>query len=200
MRLNFQPLCTAGCGVLTLVGAAITMHGCAGPQPLDKAIHANDEQAYLGAMSDAALTPREAFYRARAGSTGMSVEEVKAQDVALSTTKNPFSARHDPEAVSQGAVLYKYNCMNCHGANADGHGSDVPTPTDEMNFHKFSTRFAVTLHGGAPSKWFRIINDGTTSAQGHDANGQPLVMEPFSDKLAREQIWLIVTYLQSLGD
>ena len=88
--------------------------------------------------------------------------------------------------------------MSCHGADAKGSGPEMTQSTEEMNFHRFSTRFAVTLHGGAPSKWFRVIDEGVASETGVDVEGRPLVMKPFHDILAREQIWLVVTYLQSL--
>jgi mono/diheme cytochrome c family protein len=62
-------------------------------------------------------------------------------------------------------------------------------PTSNMNFHRFGVRFAVTLHGGAPRKWFDRISNGVVG---------PPAMPAFKDTLAREQIWLTVTYLQSL--
>jgi mono/diheme cytochrome c family protein len=177
----------------------LAMHACSGPQPLHVAIRPADEEAYLGVLANESQTPREAFLRTKAVASGQSFEQVEAADRAISATENPFRARHDPKAVSQGAVIYKYNCMNCHGANADGRGPEASQPTDAMNFHRFATRFAVTLHGGAPSKWFRIISDGATAAEANESHDKPLTMEPFRDKLAREQIWLVVTYLQSLG-
>jgi mono/diheme cytochrome c family protein len=162
------------------------------------AIRPADEQDYMLAVSGKADAPRTAFLRAKANQTGQSYAEAEAADLALSTTSNPFNARRDPDAVSRGAVIYKHNCMRCHGANADGYGPDVSAPTSDMGFRQFSTRFAVTLHGGAPSKWFRIISDGVMSSEAVDAGGLPLVMAPFRETLAREQIWLTVTYLQSL--
>ena len=187
-------------GVFSCVtaGALLMLNCCAGPRSLDTAINAVDEQAYLGAMSGSSSTPRESFFRERAAQSQRSIEQIMAADLAMSATKNPFNARKDPVAVSRGAVIYKYNCMNCHGVEADGNGAEVPQPTESMDFHRFSTRFAVTLHGGAPSRWFRVIDEGTVSETGVDPQGKPLVMEPFHDTLAREQIWLVVTYLQSL--
>ena len=55
----------------------------------------------------------------------------------------------------------------------------------------------ATLHGGAPKTWFQKINDGYT-AQATNPDGTPIAMPPFRDVMAREQIWLTITYLQSL--
>lgn len=196
--MNQYKRMTRNVAPMVVGNAVLLLSCCAGPRSLDSAIIAADEQAYLGAVSGSSSTPRDLFFRERAAQSHQSVEQVMAADLALSTTKNPFSARKDPTAVSRGAVIYKYNCMNCHGVHADGRGPESVEPTEPMDFHRFSTRFAVTLHGGAPSRWFRVIDEGTVSESGQDPLGNPLVMESFHDTLAREQIWLVVTYLQSL--
>jgi mono/diheme cytochrome c family protein len=181
-----------------LVAAATFTSACSGPQPLHIAVQEDDEQAYLTMLADdEAISPREAFLRDRARTAGQSIEQAIAADELLSTTKNPFRAKKDSRAVSRGAVIYKYNCMRCHGADVDGRGPDMTEPLPEMDFHRFATRFAVTIHGGAPSRWFRVIRDGLTSEH-LGADGQPLIMQPFARELSQEQIWLVVTYLQSL--
>ena len=201
MPNQFSPTkLTTSASLAAMAGIAIILHACSGPQPLDIAIRPTDELAYLGALSGDGVMPREVFLRAKSNATGKTFEQVEQEDLSLSTTKNPFNAKKDPEAVSRGAVIYKYNCMNCHGIDATGHGPEMPQSSEEMDFHRFSTRFAVTLHGGAPSKWFRIIDEGVTSEMGVDAEGKPLIMKPFHDNLAREQIWMVVTYLQSLDN
>jgi len=170
---------------------------CSGPQPLHDAIDPADEQAYLSSFRDGLQTPRDAFYEARAAATKQPIAQVRDSDSAFSEEENPFDAGDDAAAVSRGAVIYKYNCMNCHGKDADGRGPDMTVTTDAMDFHRFAMRFAVTLHRGAPSRWYRVIADGTTSATA-GPDGKPLVMEPFRDRLSREQIWEVITYLQSL--
>ena len=82
--------------------------------------------------------------------------------------------------------------------NADGAGTDLAQPVEALSFHDFGTRFAVTLHGGAPKKWFRTINEGADPLE-VDWTDQPIVMQGYKEQLSREQIWLLVTYLQSIN-
>jgi mono/diheme cytochrome c family protein len=182
----------AGIGSTVLIGLA-----CSGPQPLSVAIDPRHERAYEQALREQAASPREAFYRAKARESGQSYEEVVLADEALSTTRNPFDAYHDPEAVSWGAVIYKQHCLECHGEKADGMGPSMPVELPKMDFHNFSHRFTSTLHRGAPRSWFRKIEEGYTSKVVNPDRSKN-IMPPFKDVLAREQIWLAITYLQSL--
>jgi mono/diheme cytochrome c family protein len=93
--------------------------------------------------------------------------------------------------------MYKIHCARCHGVNADGEGPSALPDHQATSFKTFGKRFASTLHGGAPRKWFRVISEGS----GEDVDypdGRTSAMPPFGNKLTREQIWLVITYLQSL--
>ena len=184
----------AGALLLTL-GLA----GCQGPQPLSLAIRPQDEQAFAALQAEGQGTPGEAFLKAKAQAKHITLAQARAQDMALSTRKNPFRARHDQGAVSRGAVIYKNECMQCHGQGVDGRGPALPVPLDSLNFHRFGLRMDITMHGGAVGKWFRVIQNGTSTTV-KTADSQPLTisMPPFKDRLAREQVWLVITYLQSL--
>ncbi len=171
--------------------------GCSGPQSLDVAIDPQHEDAYRAALKHHPQSPRESFYAIKAQQTGKTLDEVARDDQALSTTRNPFSARNDHEAVSWGAVVYKQHCMTCHGETVEGRGPGMPAELPKMNFRNFSHRFAATLHGGAPRSWFKKISEGYTS-EVVNKDGSTNAMPPFNDVLAREQIWLAITYLQSL--
>ena len=179
------------------LGALALAGGCSGPQPLSRAIRPADEQAYAQALAGGSATPRQAYFAWRSATSGKSVDELATLDAAISTTSNPFKARSDVDAVSRGAVLFKAHCASCHGENVDGRGPAMKVALDNMDFHSFSKRFAATLHGGAPKTWFQKINDGYT-AQATNPDGTPIAMPPFRDVMAREQIWLTITYLQSL--
>jgi len=183
-------------GLGCLLGLLVS---CAGPQPLYRAIRAQDAQSYNEMMRDGDTTPGKAFLDKRANELGISYEEAKRRDLALSDRKNPFRARHDPSAVSRGAVIYKNECMNCHGKDVDGRGPGLPVPLDSLNFHRTGLRWDITMRGGAAGKWFSTIEHGT-SVRAKDADGQPITitMPAFQDRLAKEQVWLAVTYLQSL--
>ncbi len=170
---------------------------CKGPAALDVALRPGDETAFLAMMSGPDGTPREAFYRNRAEERTVTVEQARQTDADLSTTRNPFNARNDLDAVSRGAAIYKHQCARCHGFDAGGTGPDLPIYRPAMDFRRFGRRFGVTLHGGAPRKWFGVIADGVTVAAEDNKAGMPLEMPAYRDELAREQIWLVVTYLQS---
>lgn len=182
-------------GSFAITGWALV--ACSGPQPLDRAIAAADESAYTQALADHKNDPAGAFLAMRAEELGIGVGQAVTRDQALSTTRNPFKARKDPVAVSRGAVVYKRHCAGCHGQNADGRGAGLPEPLADADFHDFSHRFAATLHGGAPRAWFKKITGGYT-AETSNSDGTFAEMPAFGDTLAREQVWLVITYLQSL--
>lgn len=182
---------------LLLAVLVASIIACSGPQPLSRAIRSEDQDAYSDLLNRGEDTPRLAYYAQCAEELGVSAVEAERRDLALPTRSNPFSARHDPSAVSRGAVIYEAHCASCHGVEADGHGSQLPAPMPELGFHSFGDRFAATVHGGAPKKWFRILNEGASSAPYND-RGDVVEMPAFAETLAREQIWLVITYLQSL--
>jgi len=183
--------------LMFLLVGMLVIWGCAGPQSLRTAIRPVDEESYRSAIEKHSETPRQAFYEWKAETTGQAVDEIEQADQSLSTTRNPFDANRDSVAVSRGAVVYKVHCMSCHGENADGRGPAMTAQLPRMDFHAFDKRFAATVHRGAPRAWFRKINDGYVSTI-VNADGSTNSMPAFRDVLAREQIWLAVTYLQSL--
>jgi len=185
----FAALCSSAALTLTIITA------CSGPQSLHVAIHPDDQAAYNALLKSGEESPRLAFYSRRAQQQGITTQEAQDADLALSS--NPFSARRDPSAVSRGAVIFQSHCASCHGDGADGQGSQLPRPMPELGFHGFADRFAATVHGGAPTKWFRVINEGATSEPVNES-GDVVEMPAFNETLAREQVWLVITYLQSL--
>ncbi|MFQ5461406.1 MAG: c-type cytochrome [Phycisphaerae bacterium] len=170
---------------------------CAGPQSLRVAIDPHDESAYVALVNEFNLNGRLAFADWMAKERGISTEEVLRRDAELSSTRNPFDAHRDRQAVSRGAVIYKIHCLKCHGEDARGHGPATLPDYPANDFKKFSARFAATLHRGAPRKWFRVIRDGAGEVV-HYPDQETTAMPSFSKTLAREQIWLVITYLQSL--
>ena len=87
-------------------------------------------------------------------------------------TPNPFEGKAD--AVAAGHDLFgKMNCAGCHAYDlTGGMGPDL---TD-----------ASWLYGGKPGEIFHTIAEGT-----------PRGMPAWKDKLTPDQIWQIVTYIQS---
>jgi cytochrome c oxidase cbb3-type subunit 3 len=87
-------------------------------------------------------------------------------------TPNPLADSTD--AVEVGHALFgKMNCAGCHGYDlTGGMGPDL---TD-----------ANWLYGGKPGEIFHTIAEGT-----------PRGMPAWKDKLTSDQIWQIVSYIQS---
>lgn len=179
-------------GPLLIVGV-----GCSGPVPLDRAIWPQHEREYAAAQQATSGSVREAWLAYRAQEEAKPVAEFRAADETLSTTRNPFDARRDLEAVSRGALIFRDNCARCHGYGMRGNGPDMLASHPAQDFHAFGKRFAVTLHGGAPRAWFRTISEGYGPEVKY-LTGTSRAMPAFGDVLAREQIWLVITYLQSL--
>lgn len=171
--------------------------GCAGPPSLSRAIFKADRDAYAAAVADTTKSPKDAFLTWKAKERGISAAEAARRDAAMSTVKNPFSANRDRSAVSLGAVVYSNHCQRCHGENVDGRGPDVLPVAPCKDFHAFDKRFAATVHGGAPRTWFAKIRDGHGGIVQYP-DGPGCAMPAFGKTLSNEQIWLAITYLQSL--
>ena len=87
---------------------------------------------------------------------------------------NPF--RGDAGKVKEGADLFvSYNCMDCHGA--DGSGAMGPSLADNR-WH----------FGGSDGEVFQSIYEG-----------RPEGMPAWGGRIADDQIWRLVAYVQSLG-
>jgi len=175
----------------------VTLVGCSGPQALNIAINPQDQDAYLAALSAADGDARRAFVAWMAKERGQSPDAILTGDAELSTTRNPFDAYHDRQAVSRGAVIYQLHCTRCHGFDARGEGPAVLPDHPATNFKTFGKRFASTLHRGAPKKWFAVISDGSGDVVQYPYE-RTTAMPAFGAQLTHEQIWLVITYLQSL--
>ncbi|MGB0716571.1 MAG: c-type cytochrome [Phycisphaerae bacterium] len=170
---------------------------CSGPQPLDVAINDEDLDKYTYALNEANGDAKLAFARLKALDDNMVLSEVMAREEIVSATRNPFDAYEDPTAVSRGAVIYKIHCARCHGDDARGNGPATLEGYPANDFKTPMARMAATLHRGAPRKWFRVITEGT--GDWVDYPDKPSkAMPAFEQDLTREQIWLVITYLQSL--
>ena len=89
--------------------------------------------------------------------------------------RNPYEG--NAAALATGAKLYvAYNCIDCHGA--DGSGAMGPSLADGR-WH----------FGGAPAEVFESIYQG-----------RPDGMPSWGGRIADDQIWMLVTYVRSLGE
>jgi cytochrome c oxidase cbb3-type subunit 3 len=90
------------------------------------------------------------------------------------TLRNPYAG--NAQAVATGAKLFvSYNCVDCHGA--DGSGAMGPSLADGR-WH----------FGGADGEVFESIYQG-----------RPDGMPAWGSTIAPEQIWMLVSYVQSLS-
>jgi cytochrome c oxidase cbb3-type subunit III len=91
---------------------------------------------------------------------------------ATAPARNPFAG--DPQAVTQGAVLFRQECVFCHGLAARGgmRGPDLTTGS--------------WSHGGADADLASTISTGVPGT----------AMPP--NRLTSDEIWQIVTYLRSV--
>ena len=87
-------------------------------------------------------------------------------------TPNPFDDK--PDAVTAGHDLFgQMNCAGCHAYDlTGGMGPDL---TD-----------AAWLYGGKPGEIYHTIAEGT-----------PRGMPAWKDKMTSDQIWQVVSYIQS---
>ena len=138
-------------------------------------------------------SPGDAYLNWKAQQEGKSPSDERQADAALSTASNPFS-HDDRPAVLMGRTMYVAHCAACHGPDADGQGQVAGLNTDKMSFHNIHKRMYIAMLGHAPNNWFPTIAHGTSAM----STTQPTAvkMPAFESVLAREQIWLIVTYLE----
>jgi cytochrome c oxidase cbb3-type subunit 3 len=88
---------------------------------------------------------------------------------------NPFAG--NAQAAAEGKQLFgAMNCVYCHGAEASGLMGPALNNTGWR-------------YGGTPAEIYRSIHDG-----------RPGGMPAWGGRLPPDQIWKLVTYLQTLGD
>jgi cytochrome c oxidase cbb3-type subunit 3 len=102
------------------------------------------------------------------------IQPGKATPFAGLTLRNPYEG--NARAAADGAKLFvAYNCIDCHGA--DGSGAMGPSLADGR-WH----------FGGTPAEIYESI-----------FQGRPDGMPAWGSLIASDQIWRLVTYVQSLS-
>ena len=96
------------------------------------------------------------------------------------TKKNPLNA--DEKTLTEGKALYKAKCARCHGPAGLGDGPDGD-PELEINL----TEPKRAARNGDGVVYYKILN----------GRGRPK-MPAFKDELTEQQIWAVVTYVQTL--
>jgi cytochrome c oxidase cbb3-type subunit 3 len=102
----------------------------------------------------------------------VSVQAQQTTPTRIDATQNPYGG--DPKAATSGAVLFRQECVYCHGVSARGgmRGPDLTTGT--------------WTHGGSDTELAATISTGVPGT----------AMPP--NKLTEEEIWQIITFLRTL--
>ena len=166
-----------------LLGLALSPLGCGGrsdaatlpdrPAPNVKAPGAT--QAPVQAPVQAPTTARATGDTARFVAHGEHVPAGFPSRDRPRALKNPYEGSAD--AAKRGGQLFvAYNCIDCHGA--DGSGAMGPSLADGR-WH----------FGGGPAEVYESIYQG-----------RPDGMPSWGGRIADDQIWMLVTYVRSLGE
>jgi mono/diheme cytochrome c family protein len=96
--------------------------------------------------------------------------------------KNPFAG--DPKAVDTGKTLFKKHCERCHGPGGKGDGPDADPDVQEDMDLTVARRAARNP-------------DGVVFYKMWNGRAKPK-MPAVKDDLSKEQVWQIVSYVQTL--
>jgi mono/diheme cytochrome c family protein len=96
--------------------------------------------------------------------------------------KNPFAG--DPKAIDAGKALFKKHCDRCHGPGGKGDGPDAD-PDNQQDMDLTAARRAARNPDGVV--FFKAWN-GRTKPK----------MPAVKDDMTKEQLWQIVSYVQTL--
>ena len=140
----------------------------------------------------AALLCGATFISVHAGSNTQSADQQAAQPAArpggwtipptANDEKNPLSG--DPKALDTGKELFGKKCQKCHGPGGKGDGPDAD-PDHQEDMDLTVARRATRNPDGVV--FYKIWN-GRTKPK----------MPALGKELSKEQVWAIVTYVQTL--
>lgn len=98
------------------------------------------------------------------------------------TTKNPLTV--DAKVLAAGKSLFKEKCQKCHGASGKGDGPDAdPDVQEDMDM--------TTAKRAARN------TDGVVFFKAWNGRKKPK-MPAVKDDMTKEQLWIVVAYVQSL--
>ena len=98
------------------------------------------------------------------------------------TEKNPVAG--DADAAQAGKQLFNSNCKRCHGPGGKGDGPDAdPEYQEDMDL----TNPARASKNPDGVVFYKVWN-----------GRQKPKMPPFKDKLTKDQVWQIVSFVQTL--
>ena len=99
----------------------------------------------------------------------------------VATKKNPLAT--DAKTIASGKAIFKDKCQGCHGPGGLGDGPDADPDASDMDLTN-------------PKRAARN-DDGTVYYKVLNGRKKPK-MPAFKEELSEQQIWTVVTYVQSL--
>ncbi|MFA5354961.1 MAG: cbb3-type cytochrome c oxidase subunit II [Thermodesulfovibrionales bacterium] len=93
-----------------------------------------------------------------------------------------------PQAITDGADIYKAHCSSCHGD--DGKGGIGPSLAD--------ITFLYKDEDVADDDYFELINNGTQPGMMEEGRAAKGGMPPFGMTLDKNKIWSLVSYIRSI--
>jgi mono/diheme cytochrome c family protein len=133
--------------------------------------------ATIAAMTVSSLIMLAAATAPQATPTGWNLGE------DADTKKNPLTA--DAATLAAGKAIFKDKCQRCHGPGGLGDGPDAePDAAEDMDLT--NPKRAGRNPDGVV--YYKVLN----------GRRRPYKMPTFKDELTDEQIWSVVTYVQTL--
>jgi mono/diheme cytochrome c family protein len=129
----------------------------------------------------------EAWFELRGRHLGISTAEAARRDGDIDHTGPPADAFWDDQVATEAASVWRMLCNECHGGKRSiAKAKEIPPPPDG-----FGTREGPFFGKARPeAEIFQVIFHGIEK---EDAENK---MPPWGDRLAREQIWALVWFLE----
>lgn len=173
-------------GLLVHLGCATSTPPTVTPiEPEPTNTEAKQVKAKSGKVYTVHLGP--AWYKFRASGLGITVEEAKQRDDAISD-REPPPGFWDAQIATEAAAIWGALCNDCHGGRRRvSEARSIKNPTSDWGR---STGYFFG-RGREHARIFRTIYNG-----GEMKDEQPSEMPAWGGRLAREQIWAVVYYIE----
>ncbi len=169
-----EPGCRVACFLVTLAGA-----GCTDAPPL--------RRPALDAPAEAKVALGEDWFAARAQTLGLTLEAAKARDRAIARDRPPAGRFWDEQLALQSASVWRLVCNECHPGRR-GIGSALEIPPSPPGWGEGQGQFF------GRSRSYGDVYD--TIARGVSQPGGATAMPAFEGRLAHEQIWGMIRFLE----
>ena len=173
-RASWEPGCRGVCFLLALAGA-----GCTEAPPL--------RRPGLDAPVEAKAALGEEWFAARAQTLGLTVEAAMVRDRAITRDGPPAGRFWDEQMALQSASLWRLVCNECHSGHR-GIASALEIPPSPPGWGEGQGRFFGV------SRSYGDVYDKI--ARGSSQPGGATAMPAFEGRLAHEQIWGLIRFLE----